>query len=326
MKTESKIYCTFCGEENNKEDLACKKCHRFLKRKDHPLIDYMEDKIKDEFTGGVKNTAFSIINNYIKSHLYGFVLTLSIIASTTTVIVNNRIQNDEVNYVREKLTPTIASITYQGEGLSSYELAKKYVDAMESGNIDTVRGLQLDNFYPELLERIKTYQDQNKLDIWDSPATTHHLFDNRDIYFKMNETISAEGVEHYYLGDSELIREHREYLGYQTDDYMLGLWYCNNHTCSTSIYDGRTHSDFSPNIQIQVISVEGKYYILGEKVTIYMGQNEEVYHMALFRSKGDTTNLNFDEALKEYDSCGDYNGYDQACLDQHGFTLKGIRE
>ena len=66
---ENKMYCSFCGEENNINDDTCKKCHRFLKRNDHPLMDYMEDKIAGNLKGKVKNTFFSVLENYIKSHL-----------------------------------------------------------------------------------------------------------------------------------------------------------------------------------------------------------------------------------------------------------------
>lgn len=318
---QTKIYCSFCGQENKIEDLTCRKCHRFLERGDHPLIDYMENKIKGKFDGEVQNTFFSILKNYIKSHLYGFIMTCSIFASATAMIVTG-ITNDhsEIHYVEEKFVPQEKQVTYQGEGLTSIDVARKYIDAIESGDMDIVKGLQLETFYPEVLEEIKKYQEENQLERYISPALTHHLFDNRDIYFKMNETIEAEEDSHYYLGDSELIIPHQEYAGYRTDDYMLGLWYCSNHTCSR--FQGRIHGDFSPNIEIQVISIEGKNYILGEKVATYMGQNEEVYHMALFRSEGDTTNLNFDEALREFDDCYD----DKACVLQHDFNHRNILE
>lgn len=319
MKKESKTYCTFCGEENNIDDLTCKKCHHFLKRGDHPLVDYMEDKITGKFQGEVKNTFFSILTNFIKSHLYGFVMTLSIFASAASVIVNNTIINksEGVNYVEEKIVLEQVEdeqITYQGEGLTSIEVARKYVDALDSGDLDIVKGLQLETFYPEIAESIKTYQEQNKLDRYYAPAPSHHLLDYRDIYFKMNETIAHEGIEHYYLGESELIQEHQSYLGYQTDDYLLRLWYCSKHGCP--VHNGKVTYEFAPNIQIQVILVDGNYYMLGEKIAVYMGQNEEVFHMALFRSEGDTTNLDFNEALKEYDSCLE----DMDCIIDHGFN------
>ena len=316
MKSNNHIYCTFCGTLNKVEDTVCHKCHRFLKRGDHPLVDYMEEKIIGKYQGKLKNSFFSILTNYIKSHLYGFILTCSIFVSATAMIVSSVMSPDsKIHYVDDKFIPQEV-VSYQGDGLNSLEVTKKYIDAIRSGDEKVIKGLQLKQFYPEIVDEIVSYQAQNKLDFWDKPAISHHLVENRDIYFKMDEEMSY-GNE--YIGDSELVSEHQTYLDYTTDNYAVRFWYCSNHNCSVN-GDGLRYSDFSSNLVIQLIEVAGNYYVLGEKVGIYMGQNEEVYHMALFRAEGDTTNLSFDDALVEFDQC-DFN---KECIIEHGFNNRDI--
>lgn len=101
MKKENIQYCVYCGTKNKLEDKKCIKCHKKLNPKDHPLLDYLKSKTKDNLKGKLEDNIFSTIINYIKSHLYGFILTCSIIVSTTC-IVTNIINTSNIQNVTEK--------------------------------------------------------------------------------------------------------------------------------------------------------------------------------------------------------------------------------
>lgn len=95
-----KIYCNFCGKINKSSDDKCIKCGEKLIQEDHLWQDYLYDHIKSDLKGKVKNKTLSLITNYVKSHLYGVVLSLVIIATSVSGIV--KIVNDlDVKDVKE---------------------------------------------------------------------------------------------------------------------------------------------------------------------------------------------------------------------------------
>lgn len=83
-----KIYCNFCGKENDEKSEKCIKCKERLNQKEHLWKDYLYDHIKDDLKGKVTDKTISLITNYVKSHLYGVILSLMILVTATTGIVN----------------------------------------------------------------------------------------------------------------------------------------------------------------------------------------------------------------------------------------------
>lgn len=94
-------YCIYCGTKNKKEDKKCKKCKKKLNPKDRPLLEYLKSKIKDDLKGNIEDNIINIITKYIKSHLYGFILTCSIII-TTTCVITNIIEDNHIEIVTKK--------------------------------------------------------------------------------------------------------------------------------------------------------------------------------------------------------------------------------
>lgn len=302
MRKENIEYCIYCGAKNITEDKKCIKCHKKLNPKDRPLLNYIKSKIKDDITGTIEDNVFSIITKFIKSHLYGFVLTCSVIASISCVIVNN-IDNNYIEKVEEK--PIIKEIIYSGTGLSSLEIAQNYVNAIIEGNTNIVESLQLENFYPEIIKEIEEYSDKNS-NIWPSPALEHDFVDNSEVLLKNNKSL--------YVGETEIVSPSGNYGQYSYIGYVIGLSYCSYNTCREE--DGRTVYDSHAYDELQLIEVGGNYYVLGEKVAIFQGQNLMVEREALYIANGDTTNLSFDEELKKYDSCN----FNQECLKKLGYN------
>lgn len=302
MKKENQIYCIHCGTENKLDNKKCIKCHKKLNPKDRPLLNYLKSKITDELKGNIEDNIISIITNYIKSHLYGFILTCSVIASATCVIVNT-IDNNYIEKVTEK--PTIEQIIYSGTNLSSLEVAQTYVKAVEEGNTKIVESLQLENFHPEIIKEIEEYS-QNNPNIWPSAALEHDFIDNSEILLKNKQNL--------YVGEAEIVSPSGNYGNYNYIGYVIALAYCSYNTCQEE--DGRTVYDTHAYDELQLIEVEGNYYVLGEKVAIFQGQNLMVEREALYIADGDTTNLSFDEELQKYDSCN----FDEECLKELGYT------
>lgn len=86
MKKE-KIYCVYCGEKNNAMDTKCEKCNKKLNPKEHLFREYIVDHIKDDIKGKTQDKIFSIIKNFIISHLYGSIFTATLIFTIVSGIV-----------------------------------------------------------------------------------------------------------------------------------------------------------------------------------------------------------------------------------------------
>ena len=169
---DKKQYCVHCGAENNINDKKCCKCHKKINPKSN-LVEYMKKSAKDK----TEDKILDIIKDFIKSHLYGTVLTCSIILTVTSAVVVNS-QNNYIEKVSTK-PEIIKTSSYAGEGLNSEEIVRKYVEAIRTNDLDTANNLCLENFYPEVREEIVKYaQDNNLVNQYDAPITKHDLLFN----------------------------------------------------------------------------------------------------------------------------------------------------
>lgn len=100
-----KIYCTYCGAKNSSKEGACSQCKKKLNPKDPIWKEYFINHIKDDLKGKLEDKPFSILTNYIKSHLYGTIFTALIISGTAIGITSAISNNDDTLIVSEK--PTI---------------------------------------------------------------------------------------------------------------------------------------------------------------------------------------------------------------------------
>ena len=88
MEKKDIIYCAFCGSKNDIKDKKCKKCNKKLNPKNHLFKDYLKDHIKDDLKGNVEDGILEIIENWIRSHLFGIGFTALIGILGVAVILN----------------------------------------------------------------------------------------------------------------------------------------------------------------------------------------------------------------------------------------------
>lgn len=91
-----KIYCPYCGKENDMENKVCSFCKKNLNEKDHEFRDYLKDKLKDEVTGNIEDNLFSYLSAFLKKYLYGILVSISIIASVTTIFITKDTSSDTI--------------------------------------------------------------------------------------------------------------------------------------------------------------------------------------------------------------------------------------
>ena len=83
-----KAYCVFCGTINDNTLEKCIKCKKELHPKNHLFRDFLYSHIKDELKDKLEDNIFSYLKNYIISHLYGIVMTVSVIFTAVTVVTS----------------------------------------------------------------------------------------------------------------------------------------------------------------------------------------------------------------------------------------------
>lgn len=77
---ENTKYCIFCGAENAADADTCRVCGKTLHPQENLLKEYLYRKTKDKLKGKAEDSFLSVIRNWILSHLYGVVVTVSLIA------------------------------------------------------------------------------------------------------------------------------------------------------------------------------------------------------------------------------------------------------
>ena len=84
---EKKKYCTFCGAENRLDDVLCCRCQQNLNAEDELFKDFLMNHTKDKLKGKMDDSLRDIIMNFLKSHLYGMVFTISLVAAVGVTAV-----------------------------------------------------------------------------------------------------------------------------------------------------------------------------------------------------------------------------------------------
>lgn len=79
-----KIYCTHCGLELDASVQTCPDCGHPLHDKEHLFRDYLIRHTKDKLKGDAEDKLYEIIKNFLLSHLYGAVVTITLGAAVVS--------------------------------------------------------------------------------------------------------------------------------------------------------------------------------------------------------------------------------------------------
>lgn len=103
-KNEEIYYCTHCGSANKKSAVECTECEKKIISKYRPFYDFLKKHSKEESTETAVNTIFGIIYRFLASHIYGIVLTVSIVAAGVAMAQGMD------DHIKEVSDPKIAQI------------------------------------------------------------------------------------------------------------------------------------------------------------------------------------------------------------------------
>ena len=279
-KNDKTIYCIECGTKNEASDEKCTKCHKKLYPKDHALKDYVWGK----FTGGVQDEFFKAFIRFLKKHLYGILMSCSVIFTGVAIVANAIAADGHIEKVTER--PVIEKI-YTGEGLSGLELVTKYVESIKVGDEKVYRGLLLEYALPEVYASIKD-ETNNEYGGWKTkPIATHTLIDYGKYYFK-------EGAVHIDY-DEVPPYNHGKFKEYEFYRYDVSMNFCSKGNCESL-------GGFYTTDQVEILKVDGNFYVLGEDHHIeFCNISDMVMRGLLFQANGDTSNIDFNEQFDEMD-------------------------
>lgn len=96
------VFCVHCGKKNKAKTKICTKCKKKLNPRKKLFMDYIINHIKDFFLGNVDGKITNFIYSFIKRHLYGLILTATLIFTGTILIDTYEVINEDINQVNNK--------------------------------------------------------------------------------------------------------------------------------------------------------------------------------------------------------------------------------
>ncbi len=237
------IYCVYCGQENKVELKKCSKCEKELNPKNRPFRDYIQKKVEDKLGGKVQDGMIALISGFIKTHLYGTILTCSIIISALSFVANVINNSNEFEEVKERPVVT-QKLKYAGQGLTSEEVMFEYLDALKDGNLDVAKAYELNSFYPEIFSNLTN----KEIDAgYGEFLSKNEMVENRKVLFR--------NVEEYFEGSSFEVIPNGTYGEYSFVRHAVFMRYCFGNNC-----DDRK---FTIAYDIEMIEINGNYYVSG---------------------------------------------------------------
>ena len=100
-KNEEIYYCTHCGAANKKSAVECTECEKKTVSKYRPFYDFLKKHTKEKGTSTAVDTVLGIIYRFLASHIYGIVLTVSIVAASVVAVQG---MDTHIKEVREPQT------------------------------------------------------------------------------------------------------------------------------------------------------------------------------------------------------------------------------
>ena len=190
-----KIHCIYCNALNKEEDKKCIKCDNYL----HEIDQYYLKLLRGEIEGKIKDNIFAFLVSLVKQHIYGVVLTLTVVAGVTTNVIArmdnaptvNNITNTSSVEVSER---QIVNDDYIAAQFSTEQLIN-IVSTLDQKDYDTYNKLSYDyafgtNLYDELVSEGHGLEDfirkyGNKVIYYNS----HDIYDTETYHSAYPEVI-----------------------------------------------------------------------------------------------------------------------------------------
>ena len=131
-------YCTHCGAANKKSAVECVECEKKIISKYRPFYDFLKNHTKEEGKDTAVNTVLGVLYRFLVSHIYGIVLTVSIVAAGVATVqgfdshIKDVSEAPKANIVaKEEQEEEIKGIDFEltDDDLYDFEYLASYCDA-----------------------------------------------------------------------------------------------------------------------------------------------------------------------------------------------------
>ena len=161
-------YCMHCGAANKKSAVECKECEKKIVSKHRPFYDFLKKHTKEEATGTAVDTVFGIVRRFLLSHVYGIVLSVTIVAAGIATVYA------DASYIKEVTKPAVQKVQDK-----TVELAKP------DPGLHDMEFTGDDEYY--LLYLMSNYDDHA-----DDKRTSERYWDEEHVYVKDPKEIFAQ--------------------------------------------------------------------------------------------------------------------------------------
>jgi len=79
-------YCVWCGSAYTGQAKYCPHCGKNPDPAEHQLSDWLYSHTKDKLKGDIEGSLYEKLKNWLLSHLYGMVLSVTLVATTVTAV------------------------------------------------------------------------------------------------------------------------------------------------------------------------------------------------------------------------------------------------
>ena len=126
------IYCEHCGAPNAADAKTCVSCGKDPLPEEHLLLDFLKEHTKSALKDKAEDTVYNVIKNWLLSHLYGLLVTVTVISSTVAAVVSNS-ANPRIVHFPE--TPARESSVSGNTGLRTEGLYSGEVIHSDAGDL-----------------------------------------------------------------------------------------------------------------------------------------------------------------------------------------------
>ena len=164
-----KKYCIYCGAENSVTAETCVHCEQNLLPKESLLKDFLVERVKDELKGNLQDTIYDAIKNFLLSHLYGTVMTVSIVsyavvATGVEVLADNRKKHIipvnqpivKVEEIRQEEKKESISITTDEKKVTDVVISYVECFADYNHNVAKIKSMEASSLYDKNLNLSST--------------------------------------------------------------------------------------------------------------------------------------------------------------------------
>lgn len=276
MVKDKMLFCSNCGERHKPKDKFCRKCKRKLPIKSRLLINYLKEGLIEEISGKAEENIISLIINFIKSHLYGTILTFSIVATIATIVTTEVVDSNRYEEVKAKPQLTTTDKIKPAADYTILEnVEKEYFKMLETKNIEQQSLLFYDN---------KITFDN---------LITHEVFNDRNILYNFPEDITLiKGDCYKYDSGLDLSFEplFQELINknYKGERCLYYINYCEDDTCDEKAASstGKPFMEYDYNLTAYVYYIyeNDRYYVLEDTVVI---PKDNFYREQFYEANGD---------------------------------------